>query len=48
MTFVRTKLWFCHAISHVVTYSTKKSLVWLIDESAKVILKETIWFEEAT
>ena len=30
----------CHAISDVVMYSLKKSLVWLIDESPKVILKE--------
>ena len=35
----------CHAISDVVMYSSKKSLVWLIEESPKVILKENnnVW-----
>ena len=35
----------CHAISNVVTYNLKKSLMWLIDESPKVILKENnnVW-----
>lgn len=32
----------------VVTYSSRKGLLRLIEESSKVILKTTLWFKEAT
>ena len=35
----------CHDMSNVFTYSSKKWLVWLINESPKIILKDNnmVW-----
>lgn len=37
-----------HDMYDVVTYSSRKSLLRLIEEYSKVILKTTLWFKEAT